>query len=202
MEFTSHTSINFHAQNLIDLLKVAHVRINRNKNDVCQAIDLSEKTIVDWYNEITHAYAPFSACFILGKEVTEGILTEFLIFANSRTNSHAIKSAISFLQEIIKRYEEGELRNLIGKLEIQTLIRFRNNLDKFQNHVFDKKILLVHDLDIQKYTKEDAKRIESWICDLDDIRDKVRDDAMEILKKLECRQEMFKKISNVNNSKK
>ena len=75
---------------LIDLAKIAHTELNKNKNSLCRAIDLSEKTIVDWYNEINFAYAPFRSYYILGEKMSDKkIITNFLVFAEILTHLNA-----------------------------------------------------------------------------------------------------------------
>lgn len=186
----------FPAQSLIDILRDVNTRVNRNKNDICQTIDLSEKTIVDWYNRIIHAYAPFRACFIKGEQIDTKTLTEFLIFADSRTDSHAIKSTIFFLNEIKKKYEKGELKNIIEKIDIKLFGNFISNLNNFYSMVFERQIILEDGIPMQKGSFNDAKKIGSWIHELDEIQDNVRSDAVVILKQLDCRKQVFNKLSN------
>lgn len=192
---------NFHANLLIDLLKIAHTAHNKDKIHVCRAIDLSEKTIVDWYNEINRAYAPFRSHYILGKEIIdEKTLSEFLVFAESRTNSHAVESSVQFLDKIMKQWNEGELRKLIGNVDINLVKQFHLDLKQFHDLVFDTKIIMLQN-GIPKLNgnEDDAMKIANWIKRLDKIRSQIRTNAMEILQQLECSQEMFNKISNQNN---
>lgn len=200
MDYT--VAANFHANSLIDLLKIAYTAYNKDKNNICRAIDLSEKTIVDWYNEIIQAYAPFRSHYILGKKITdENVLAEFLVFAESRTNSHAIEYSTQFLDRILEKWNDGELRKLVGSVDIELVKRFSHNLGAFRDLVFDTKIVMLEN-GIPKLTgnKDDASVIANWIKDLDKIRSKIRSDTMKILQELECGQEMFNKISNQNNT--
>lgn len=200
--FVDYSEASVPANALIDLLKIAHSSYNKDKNSVCRTIDLSEKTIVDWYNEINLAYAPFRANYILRKKISdEKIITDFLIFAQSRTNSHAIESSIQFLEKIKSKIEAGELRKIVGNLDINLINNFLENLKEFHRMVFDTKIIMLEN-DIPKLDgdSEDAKNISTWIKRLDDIRSKIRTGSMEILQELECNGEMFKKLSNQNTS--
>lgn len=191
----------FHANALIDLIKVAHTAHNKNKINVCRAIDLSEKTIVDWYNEITKSYAPFRARYILGKKVDDDkTISEFLIFAESRTNSHAIESSIQFLDQIKEKWNDGELRRLVGSLDIALFTQFSHNLKQFHDLVFNTKIIMLENgVPKLEGNKDDATQIADWIKRLDKIRAQIRSDAITMLHQLKCSQEMFNKISNQNN---
>ena len=190
--------VNFHANALIDVLKIAHSVHNRDKNGLCRAIDLSEKTIIDWYNEINLAYAPFRSHYILNKKILdEKIIANFLIFAESRTNSHAIESSIQYLDNIKEKFNEGELRKIVGDVNPSLIENFAQNLRKFRDLVFDTKVIMLDDgLPELDGHKENAKEISNWIKELDKNRAKIRTKAMEILQQLECSQEMFNKISN------
>ena len=189
---------NLSANSLIDLLKIAHTALNRDKNNICRAIDLSEKTIVDWYNEINLAYAPFRSHYILGKKMLdEKAVSDFLVFAESRTNSHAIESSIQFLDKVREKWDTGELRKLIGNVDIDLIKQFWQDMKQFHNLVFDTKLIMLENgIPKLEGNKEDATKIANWIKELDKIRSRIRTNAMEILQQLECSQEMFNKISN------
>ena len=190
--------VNFHANALIDVLKIAHSAHNKDKNGLCRAIDLSEKTIIDWYNEINLAYAPFRSHYILNKEISdEKIISNFLIFAESRTNSHAIESSIQYLDNIKEKCDAGELRKIVGYIDPSLIKDFAQNLKRFHDLVFHTKInMLDEGLPKLDGYKENAKKISDWIKKLDENRAEIRTKAMEILQQLECSQEMFNKISN------
>jgi hypothetical protein len=194
----STVSANFNANALIDVLKIAYSAHNKDKNGLCRAVDLSEKTIVDWYNEINFAYAPFRTSYILGKDMSDKkIISNFLIFAESRTNSHAIESSMQYLDKIKEKCDAGELRKIVGNVDIHLIEDFSHKLKEFRDVVFDTKLIMLEDgLPKLNGTKEDAKSISTWIKKLDENRSKIRTTAMEILQELECSQEMYNKISN------
>ena len=186
------------ANALLDLLKIAHSAHNKDKNSVCRTIDLSEKTIVDWYNEINLAYAPFRANYILGKKISdEKIISDFLIFAQSRTNSHAIECAIQSLEKTKKKIADGDMRRIVGDVDIKLISTFLEDLKEFHKIVFDTKIIMLENgIPKLEGNSEDAKNISIWIKRLDKSRSEIRTCSMEILQQLECNEEMFKKISN------
>jgi len=189
---------NISANSLIDLAKIGHSALNKDKNSLCSAIDLSEKTIVDWYNEINLAYAPFRSHYILGEKISDKkIISDFLVFAESRTNSHAIESSLQFFDLVKVKWDAGELRRIVGDIDINLVESFHQNLKQFRDVVFNTKIIMLeHGVPKLDGNESDATMIANWIKKLDSIRSEIRTMAMKIFQQLKCDQQMFNKISN------
>jgi len=112
----------------VDVIKFyEHIlgHMNKDKNYICMGLSYIRENVQDWYNTINDIFAPeIRKCYhgeelTINKKVSGAGHLESMLTAHIYTPKAV--QAQKFLDMIIKRYENGELRKLVNQLDIKNV---------------------------------------------------------------------------------
>ena len=164
---------------------------NRDKDAIWLTLSLTYQIIENWYNNMAKAFAPEIALFLEGvsphKRSPEEITRE-IEYVLKREVSPLASNSMEFLDEIVIRYEAGELRKVVDRLDIRKIRLLREALNEFYKNAMDADRSRLYPK-LPGGGIYDENLIMEYILKLDAIREKVRQYVSALHNQLGCRKE-------------
>ena len=174
---------------------------NKDKNAICLRLGLTYQIAENWYNEMVNAFAPEVARLREGERAykkSHEEITREVEYALRRNHGPLTYDSLLFLNEIVRRYENGELRKVVDRLDIGKVRLLEGALNAFYNMSMDMdRVSLVPRL---RRDLEVEKSITEYVLELDRVREKVRECVSALHNELGCQKESLdmlrKKLEN------
>jgi hypothetical protein len=208
-------------QEIVNGLRALSSYINRDKDATCLALIIINETIGQWYKEINSFVIDQMAKNLVnkGQRMTlDDVRNAFTLQFDTDIQDTAT-SSLEFLEDVKARYNSGELRNLINKLDIAKITKIQDliagsnlesisadlqavnvSLDEEKNIRLGFKYLARNDNNVYNYSEiasglvydGDLKKVEKlqlWLRSLEKIKDMIRQSVSSQLSSLQCQQQ-------------
>lgn len=166
---------------------------NKDENTICLGLRLIYKNIEDWYNEIDDVFSPDiaeSTAEITDEAERKARIKELVHYVKRRRRQPAAKRSIDFLKRIEKRYNNGEFRSLINKLDIKKITEIKDRIEReewgFIDLAIEKKSQWKDEYIRTKRWDIAAENIDKWMDYLDNRREEIRGLVFSVIDELKC----------------
>lgn len=203
--------VNITPKDIIEGLHLLSYRINKDKNIICLALIVTNRNISEWYKEITFFIFDEMAKQLLSGKMTREDARDILSLMHGSDRVDAAVSCADFLEDIERRYNSGELRNLVDRLDVKQIAKIRSLIG--DSHDWDRGTFIgtarseadIVTLDYMvrgygrreeakeeadtKYAKLVAGELLSWLKYLESLKEEIRESISSVLYSLGCQQQ-------------
>lgn len=196
---------------IVTILRLLKNYLNRDKNAICLGLIIVNENIIQWYREIASIIDHEIAKNLLqpGEKMTVEDARRLLTYIDQNRRQDVITGSLSFLIDIINKYNNNELRSLVDKLDInrirkiQYVISGRKEGDS-ENLIYRSSFIPKVNSEMGLFTFVEmmkkygdlsrAEKLRRWLKDLEAIKNEIRDNISLVLHELDCQQQSIEAL--------